>query len=149
MPTAANKAIARRYFEELWNEENLAVVDETFAADFVGHGPPNPLFPTGDYHGHKGQKQLVTMYRSAFPDGNFTIEDVVAAGDKVVTRWVIRGTHTGAMGDLPPTGKSVTLPGITIARFANGKYAEDWHNWETLGLMQQLGVVPTPEQSGR
>ena len=142
MSIEQNKAIARRYFEELWNQENLAVVDETFAADFVGHGPPNPLFPTGDYHGYEGQKQLVTMYRSAFPDGSFTIEDMVAADDKVVTRWVIHGTHTGALGDLPPTGKSVTIPGITIARFADGKYAEDWHNWETLGLMQQLGVIP-------
>jgi len=144
MSIEQNKVIARRYFEEIWNQGNLAVVDETFAPTFVGHGPPNPLFPTGDYHGPEGQKQLVTMYRSAFPDGTFTIEDMIAVEDKVVTRWVIRATHQGAMGDLPPTGKSVTLPGITIARFADGKYVEDWHNWETLGLMQQLGVAPQP-----
>jgi len=144
MSIEENKAIARRYFEEIWNQRNLGVVDETFAETFVGHGPPNPLFPTGDYHGHEGQKQLVNMYRSAFPDGKFTIEDVIAAGDKVVTRWVIHGTHTAPMGDLPPTGKPVIIPGMTIARFAEGKYVEDWHNWETLGLMQQLGVVPQP-----
>ena len=144
MSIEQNKIIARRYFEEIWNQGELAVVDETFSPTFVGHGPPNPRFPTGDYHGHEGQKQLVTMYRGAFPDGTFTIEDMIAGEDKVVTRWVIHGTHTGAMGDLPPTGKSVTIPGITIARFVNGKYTEDWHNWETLGLMQQLGVVPPP-----
>jgi steroid delta-isomerase-like uncharacterized protein len=147
MSIEQNKTIARRYFEEIW-QGDLAVVNETFATTFVGHGPPNPLFPSGDYHGYEGQKQLVTMYRSAFPDAAYTIEDMRAAGDKVVTRWIVRGTPTGAMGNLPPTGKSVMLSGITIARFADGKYAEDWHNWETLGLMQQLGVVPAPQQNG-
>ena len=93
-------------------------------------------------------KQLVTMYFSAFPDLHLTIEDQIAEGDKVVTRWTARGTHQGPFMGIPPTGKRAVVTGIAIDRFANGKFVENWNNGDDLGLLQQLGVVPVPGQVG-
>ena len=133
-----NKAIVRRTLEELWNKGNLAVADEVTGANHVGHDPavPNPG------RGPQAEKQLVTMYRTAFPDLNITIDEMMADGDKVVTRWTSRGTHKGDLMGVAPTGKQVNITGITIDRIAGGKAEESWTNWDTLGMMQQLGVVP-------
>ena len=87
------------------------------------------------------------MYRSAFPDMQLTIEDQIAEGDKVVTRWTARGTHQGELMGIPPTGKQATVTGITVGRVANGKFVESWSNFDALGMMQQLGVVPVPGQT--
>jgi steroid delta-isomerase-like uncharacterized protein len=139
MSTEANKAIARRNFEEVWNEGKLAAVDEIIAANHVNRDPANP-----GVSGPEGFKQLVSMYRSAFPDTHFAIEAQIAEGDKVVTRWTARGTHQGELMGIPPTGKQLAVTGMTIDRIVGGKIAESWANWDTLGLMQQLGVVPMP-----
>ncbi len=92
-------------------------------------------------------KQFVSGMRSAFLDLHFTIEDQIAEGDKVVTRWKASGTHRGEFQGVPPTGKQATVPGITIDRIAHGKLVEGWTNWDALGLMQRLGVVLEPEMA--
>ncbi len=90
----------------------------------------------------EGEKKRANLYRSAFPDLHFTVEEVIADGDKVVARYSARGTHKGELNGIAPTGKSTNVSGVTIARIANGKVAESWVNWDALGLMRQLGVVP-------
>ena len=137
MSTEDNKALVRRIIEEVWNQGNLAVVDELSDENVVNHNPPGPPL-----QGPEAFKQFVLMYRSAFPDTHFTIEDEIAEGEKVVTRWTARGTHKGELMGIPPTGKQVTVTGISIDRFAGGKSIESWTNFDTLGMMQQLGVVP-------
>ena len=132
-----NKAIVRRAFEEVWNQGKLDVIDEIFAIDYVGHMPGSP-----DLHGPKGFKQFVTMNRTAFPDIQFTVEDQIAEGDKVVIRWSSTGTHKGELMGIPPTGVQVTSTGIGISRISGGKAVEDWDNWDALGMLQQLGVIP-------
>jgi steroid delta-isomerase-like uncharacterized protein len=139
-----NKAIARRDFEQVWNKGNLDTVDEICAADGVGHMPGSP-----DIHSLEGYKQYVTMYRNAFPDIHFTIEDEIAQGDKVVIRWTSRGTHQGELMGISPTGKQCTVTGITINRFSGGKIQESWNNWDALGMLQQLGVVPPIGEGGK
>ena len=138
-----NKAIARRSLEEAWNKGELAVIDEIVGPNFVNHDPANP-----GVRGPEGLKQLVTMYRTAFPDTHFTIEDQMAEGDQVVTRWTARGTHQAELMGIAATNKQVTVTGIGIDRIVGGKIEEAWVNWDTLGLMQQLGVVPAPGEGG-
>ena len=133
-----NKTIARKVFEDVQSQGNLAVVDEIVASDFVGH-----TFPT-DIHGPEGAKQFDMMLRTAFPDIQVSVEDQIAEGDEVATRWTCRGTHKGEFQGLPPTGKKVTMRGITVFRIANGKLVEGWNNPDLLGMLQQLGAVPVP-----
>jgi steroid delta-isomerase-like uncharacterized protein len=146
MSTETNKATLRRAIEEGWNQGNVALFDELFAPNFIHHDPDRPDFRTlEDY------KRYVTETRSAFPDFHLTIEDLIAEGEQVVTRWMWRGTHTGGSVwpmPIPATGKQVTVTGITILRFAGGKFVEDWHLVDHLGLFQQLGVIPAPQPVG-
>lgn len=137
--SAENKARVRRSFEEVWNKRNPAAVDELVSPDYVDHSLPPELPPN-----REGLKQLFTMYQAAFPDTVMTIEDQVAEGDKVVTRWTARGTHKGDLMGIPPTGKEVTVTGIDISRFADGKEVEHWGQFDLMGMMQQIGVVPPP-----
>ena len=132
-----NKALVRRVLEEVWNQGKLEVIDEIYAADFVIHTPGNP-----DIHGPEGFKQFVTMYRTAFPDVQFTIEDQIAEGDKVVTRWSTTATHKGELMGIPPTGLPAPTTGVSIGRCAGGKCLEDWSSWDALGMWQKLGVIP-------
>ncbi len=132
-----NKAMARRVFEEVWNQGKLDVIDEISAADYVGHMPGSP-----DIQGTEGYKQFVTMYRTAFPDVQFTIEDQITEGDKVVTRWSTTATHKGELMGIPPTGLPAPTTGIAIGRYAGGKLVEVWDSWDALGMLQQLGVIP-------
>lgn len=104
------------------------------ASDYVLHFAP-------EVRGPEGMKQFVTMYRTAFPDYACTIADQIAEGDKVVTRWTVRGTQRGELMGIPATGKQVTLPGVVIDRLANGQLAETWFQADVLGMLQQLGVV--------
>lgn len=136
-----NKAIVRRYIEEVWSKGNLAVIDELFAGNFVNHMPAPGLSPD-----REGFKQFATIYRTGFPNVRATIEDVVAEGDKVVTRWTATGTHQGNFMGIPPTGKQVSMSGMSITQVAGGKIVADWTQGDNLGLMQQLGVVPSPGQ---
>ena len=139
MSSEHNKAIAQRFYDLVWNQGNMAVADELFTPDTVDHASP-PGFPSGI----AGVKQVFGMYRGAFPDLTITIEDMIADGDKVVARWTSRGTHRGDLMGIPPTGKQVTITGIDILRFEGDKIAEHWANFDMLGMMQQIGVAPSP-----
>ena len=134
----ANKNVLRRSFEEVWNKGNLHVADELFTPNYAHHDASTPDLGRGP----ESEKKRATLYRSAFPDLRLTIEDIIAEGETVMARWSCRATHKGDLSGIAPTGKQVTISGVSIARFANGKVAEGWVNWDALGLMQQLGVVP-------
>ena len=133
-----NKAIVRRLIEEVWNKGNLSLVDELFAPNYEHHDSSSPDFGRGP----ESEKKRATLYRTAFPDLRLTIEDIIAEGETVMTRWSCRGTHKGDLSGIAPTGNPFTISGMTVARVANGKLAEGYVNWDALGLMQQLGVVP-------
>jgi steroid delta-isomerase-like uncharacterized protein len=133
-----NKAIVRRLFTELWNNGNLLVADEIFAPNYAHYDPSTPDFGRGP----DSEKKRAALYRTAFPDLHLTIEDVIAEGETVMTRWSCRGTHKGDLNGIAPTGKHITITGLTVARVSNGKIVEGYVNWDALGLMQQLGVVP-------
>lgn len=140
-----NKAVFRRYFEEVLNTGNLAAIDELIAGNYVSHYPTGYEFGGGP----EDVKQIVTMVRTGFPDVHFSIQDILAEADKVVGRWTFRGTHTGDFMGIPATGKQAEVMGIAIYRIAQGKIAEAWVAWDQMGLMQQLGVVsvgPEPEE---
>jgi steroid delta-isomerase-like uncharacterized protein len=138
MSAEGNKALIRRYVEEVWNKGNLSVIGEILATKFIRHDPADPEPVSSS----EGLKQVVTMYRTAFPDVHFTIDDQIAEGDKVATRWRGSGTHKGSLRGIAPTGKESTVTGIVISRIVGGKIVEEWGNWDTLGMLQQLGVVP-------
>jgi len=138
-----NKTLVRRITDEIWNQGTLDVADEIIDASYVGHGFGVELPP-----GPEGYKQFVSIYRTAFPDLQFTTEDQVAEGDKVVTRWTARGTHKGELMGIPATGKQIVVTGIDIFRISSGKVVEEWVNWDALGVMQQLGVVPLMGEGG-
>ena len=135
-----NGHISRRAIEEGFNQGNLGVVDEIAGEGMINHDPSEG----GEYVGREGAKQQVAMFRKAFPDLHIAIDDMIEAGDKVVMRWTATGTHRGDLAGLAPTGARTTTTGITIDRFENGKIVESWSNWDTLGLMRQLGASPEP-----
>ena len=137
------KARSRRFFEEVWNRGNMAVLDELVAPELVDHNRAVPGLPAG----REGFRQWVTMVREAFPDVHFTIDDQIAEGDHVVTRWTARGTQRGAFMGIPASGKQVTVTGIALARYANGQNAENWVTWDKLGMLQQLGALPLQERA--
>jgi len=139
MSAEKNKALLRRIFEEVWGAGNLDNIDEYYAADVVNHSAPPDLLP-----GREGFKVYAGMLTSAFSDADLTIEDQVAEGDRVVTRWSSKSIHTGEFFGIPATGKQVTVTGIGIDRIAGGKVVESWGEYDSMGLMQQLGVVPPP-----
>ena len=142
MSSETNKTLARRFFEEVFGNGKLNVLDEIIAKDHVNSGPGSiPGLPDGP----EGAKQLVMVYRNAFPDVHFTIDEQLAEGDKVMTRWTGKGTHKGELVGIPATGKSSTVTGIAVDRIVNGKIAESWGIFDQFGMMQQLGVLPTPE----
>ena len=141
MSTEVNKASMRRFYDEVFNKKNTAAIDEFIDPHQVDHAAP-----PGTPGGLEGARQTVTMYLTAFPDLYFTVEDLIAEGDKVVARLTVRGTQQGVFMGIPPTGKHVTVTAIDINRFAGGKSVEHWLNMDTLGLLQQLGVIPVPGQ---
>ncbi len=139
MSAEENKAVVRRVWEEIANQGNFAIANELIAKNFVYHAPGSP-----ELHGPEGFTQLLGMFRNAFPDLHFTIEDMFAEGDKVASRYTARGTHQGELMGLPPTGRRVTETGIVISQVFEGKLVEDWHSPDNQGLAQQLGVVTIP-----
>jgi steroid delta-isomerase-like uncharacterized protein len=141
MSAEENKSIVRRLLEEPWT--NIDVVDELVDESYVGYDPflPEPL------RGPQGFKENVSMFRAAYSDARITVDDQIAEGDKVATRWTGRGTHDGQLMGIAPTGKQVTVAGLVVSRVANGKVVEEWTNWDTLGMLQQLGAVPAPAQA--
>ncbi len=137
--TDANKAIVERFVDEACNKGNLSAVDELVAADAVDHSAP-PGFPPGA----AGVKQLVAMFRGAFPDLETHHQDTLVEGDKVAVRPRISGTHNGPFMGIGPTGRRVTVEGIAIYRLAGGRIVEHWGQLDILGLLQQLGALPAP-----
>ena len=143
MPTEENKAVVRRYFEGAYHGEDI--VDELIAPDYVGRFPPNP-----EVRGREAVKQFNRETRTAFPDLQLALDELIAEGDKVVVRWTMRGTHLGEMrGGIAPTGKPFAVTGTTTNRVEGGQIAEAWGNIDLLGLMLQLGLVSPPGQTSR
>jgi steroid delta-isomerase-like uncharacterized protein len=142
MSTEENKTLVRRFEEEVWNGRNPSLVDQFFAASHL-------FRPAGGQPlDREGHRQMIAHFQDAFPDGHNTSDELLADGDKVVQRWTFRGTHHGVFQGIPPTGRQVTLTGISIWRVDSGTIVESWHELDTLGLLQQLGVVPVPAQDG-
>ena len=131
------KEIARRVIEDPWRGK-LEEVLEFIGEDAVAHvaGSPAPLT------GRDGFRQFVTTYLTAFPDGAITVDDQITEGDIVASRWTGRGTNTGELMGIPPTGRQITVEGISYNRFADDKVREAWIIWDTFAMMQQLGAVP-------
>jgi len=138
MPVEENKAIVRRFYEEVVNQGDLTAADELIAEDFDDHSG------SGSSQGRQAFKRFATMLTSAFPDLHLTVEDMIAEQDKVVARVTVRGTHRGTLfGSIPPTDRAVTFTGVDIIRISEGKIAERWNQRDLLGLMRQLGVIAT------
>jgi steroid delta-isomerase-like uncharacterized protein len=138
MTTDEMKATVRRWVDEVWNGGNLGLADQLMSADYVLHVGPQRLI------GPAGFKQLCAPYRSAFPDMQVTVHDLIAEGDRVVWRFTASGTQTGELVGVAPTGKRMEIEGIVISRFAGEKWVEDWGSWDVFGMMQQLGAIPAP-----
>jgi steroid delta-isomerase-like uncharacterized protein len=136
--SAENEAIARRFFAELCNARAASVADEIVAADYVSHGPQAP-----PAEGPEGVKARIAVYQDAL-EGFWDVQEILSAGDRVVVRWIGRGTHVGELMGIPPTGATVAVEAITILRIADSKIAEEWTIWDALGLLQQIGAVPLP-----
>ncbi len=141
MTTDEMKSVIRRWVEDVWNGGNLGRADELMTPDYVLHLGSERLI------GPEGFKQLCAPYRAAFPDMHITVHDLIAEGDRVVWRFTARGTQTGHLFDLPPTGKTMEIPGVVISRFAGDKWVEDWPSWDLHGMLQQLGAVPASATS--
>jgi predicted SnoaL-like aldol condensation-catalyzing enzyme len=140
MSMEQNKAIARRWSEELWGQGNLAVADEIIAPNYIRHDPGDP-FPAV---GPEDVKRIVTMLRAMLPDMRIVVEDMVAEGDRVVSRYTSTATDTqGYMGH-PPTGKVIHTIGMQLFRFAGDKIVESWAVRDDLGILRQLGLAPSP-----
>ena len=137
MSTEENKATNRRFYEEAINQKQLAVLDEIADANYVSHS-----FPPGLPPGREGLKAFISAFHAAFPDGQLSIDQMIAEGDTVANRLTLRGTHTANFLSIPPTGKQVAVPALDMARYANGKLAEHWGGPDQMSLMQQVGVVP-------
>jgi steroid delta-isomerase-like uncharacterized protein len=131
-----NTAICRRLINDIVNRGNLDLADQLVGASYVYHGPGG-LEMTGP----QGYRQVIAMYRSAFPDLNMTIDDLLADGDKVAIRWTVRGTHKGDLGGIAPTGRSVTVTGLIVSRFSGGKLVEDFESFDEVSMLRQLGVT--------
>jgi len=145
--TEENKALERRLYEEIYNKKNIAAAEQFIAANWVYHPSP-PGVPPG-LEGMKLWHALTdasSEFEKAFPDMQAKLEDMVAEGDKVACRYTATGTHSGEYMGVPPTNKQITVTGIHIDRIAGGKVVETWDYSDMLGVMQQLGIIPSPGQ---
>jgi steroid delta-isomerase-like uncharacterized protein len=137
MDTEQNKAIYRRFIQEVFNEGRLDRLDDLLSPSYVFHDAP-----PGTPEGPEAIRQVVTMFRNAFPDLTITFEDQIAEGDKVCSRTTTRGTHQGTIFGTPPTGKTITMTGLTLVTIADGRVKESWVKNDVMGLMNQLGAGP-------
>ena len=142
MSTTEHTAIVREIYDII-NTGDLSRADAVIAPDLVEHEEMPGMPP-----GIEGFRGFVRTFRSAFPDLRMTVEDVISEGDKVATRFTMRGTQQGAFMDIPPTGKSITVTGMDLMRIVGGKVVEHWGQTDSLGRLQQLGVIPAPGQAG-
>ncbi len=143
MSIEEKKAITQRFWEEIFNERKLAVIDELFTTDYVYRGAAGL-----EVHGQEGLKQLLTTYFNAFPDIHVKIEDMIAEEDKVVSRVIGSGTHTSELMGIAPTGKKVTIPIICIDRILDDRITETWEVVDMYGMFQQLGIISATGQAG-
>ena len=139
-----NKVVVRRFFEELLSTDNLAVADELLSPDFRFYFASSP-----DPMDLERYKEFLVARRAAFPDRRFVVEDMIAKGDKVSARFTMRGTHKGEFRGIAPSGREVAMTGIDMIRLAEGKMVEDRVEVDQLGMMQQLGVIPSPEEQAQ
>lgn len=139
MSVEENKAIIRRYIEVGWSTGDMSAVEGAIDPNYHRH-QPNMAMPV---ESEKDLEQLIGMYRAGVPDLDIRIQHIVAEGDWVVTRVICRGTHTGELAGIPPTGKALEFTASDIFQMAGGKVVESWHNVDDLGLLQQIGVIPT------
>ena len=145
MSAEANAATAKRVVDEGFCQGRLEVFDEVCSPDIVSHDPAEPE----DVRGIDAHKERVRAYRTAMSDLEVVVEDVVASGDRVATRWRARGTNDGELMGMPPTGKHVEITGLSIDRFdPNGKIVETWDQWDNAGFMVQLGLAPEVARAG-
>jgi len=135
MSIEQNKSIARRYFEEIWNQNNLDVIDEIIAPQVVGYAAGQT------FRGADALRQRAKTLRSIYSDPRFEIEDEIVEGNKVLVRWALCGRHTGEYMGAKPTGKEIVSTGMNLFRFADGRIEELWVESDDLGELQQLGVV--------
>lgn len=135
-PFGCAMQLAERLIEEVWNRGDMGVVDELVDDEYISH--------SSGAQGSEGYKKFFADLRRA--DIHFTMEDKIAEGDTVVVRWTARGTHQGEYQGIPPTGRAGVITGIEVARFADGKKVESWGEFDRLGIMQQLGVIPPPQE---
>ncbi|HEX6606809.1 MAG TPA: ester cyclase [Chloroflexia bacterium] len=137
MSVEENKAMLSRIYDECFNAHDLSAMDKYFAPDYIEHSPevPQPL-------DLQGFKNLFGMYLSAFPDARFTIEAVMGEGDMLAWRDTFTGTHQGELMGIPPTGKRISVTGVHYGRARDGMAVEHWAGVDTLGMLQQLGIVP-------
>ena len=134
------KALISQVFEEVWNRGKLDMADALYAATFVAHNPGNP----GQAPGPQGVKDYVAQARNDFPDLHFTVEEQIAEGALVTTRWTLRAIHQREVVGVAPTGRQLTVTGISLWRITGGKIVEEWAEWDQLGLLQQIGAIPAP-----
>jgi predicted ester cyclase len=141
MSTEENKALTRRELEEIFAAKgNVDVAEEIYAPNYISHQPAGDE----DLRGVEAIKQFAAGMRKAFPDLEIIIEDQIAEGDKVLTRFRTRGTHQGELWGIPPTGREVEITNMSMSRIEGGKMAEEWPAPDRLGMMQQLGVIEQP-----
>ena len=138
--TDANKAVIRRLFQEVFGTGDVDALTDMVASDVLGHDATDPE----PRRGPESVRQVVVLFRTAFPDLQLGLEDLIAEGDRVVARWTLRGTHRGAFMGVPATGKAVATGGIGIYRLTEGRIAEYWGSFDAMGLMRQLGAIPLP-----
>jgi predicted SnoaL-like aldol condensation-catalyzing enzyme len=135
---ADGETVVRRFFEELCNGRRPEVAQEIIASDYRSHGPQAP-----PAEGPDGVVARVSVYQEAL-EGHWDVQEIFSAGDRVVARWIGRGTHNGELMGVAPTGRTIAVDATSIFRVADGKIAEEWTVWDALGLLQQVGAVPAP-----
>ena len=135
-----NKAVVRRFIEEVWNSGNLDVIDELIAENHVDHDPAQ----AGGPGGRQGVRAFVEMYRSAYPDTRIELGELIAEGDFVAGPWTATGTHQGELMGIAPTGRSIKITGMGMDRVRDGRIVESWGNYDSLGMLAQLGAIPAP-----
>jgi steroid delta-isomerase-like uncharacterized protein len=137
--TASNLAVVRRLYEEVWNHRMIEVVDELISPSHALYGPR----VSGSAMGPEAYKRQVRLWLAGFPDLQFTVEDTIGELEKLVVAWIITGTHQGEFMGVPATSKKISVDGVTIHHIANGKIMDSHGSWDALGILQQMGVVPT------
>jgi predicted ester cyclase len=147
MSSEENKAFVLALYEQIWNAGNLALVAERVSLERIDHDPGVP--ETGELAGQQELIDSVQGYRTAFPDLHFEFGPQVAEDELVATRWTARGTHSGPLDKMEPTGKTVEVTGMFLERLAGGKIVESWVEYDRLGLLRQLGVIPDEPPAAR